>query len=235
MEIIAHRGASGYAPENTLIAFKKAIDMGAKAIEFDVQMTKDEEIVVIHDYTLDRTTTGTGFVMEKTADEIRDLDAGSWFGDAFIGEKVPLFEALLDLVHPEVVLNVEIKKVAFDQREVEKKVLEIIMKKNRLENTVFSSFDHRCLKNLLEIKKVQVGMLISCNMIDPIGYATLHGIKSYSINQNAAFVNEEFIKEVHKKGLKVLSYTINDRATAEKFKSLGVDGIFSNYPDIMDI
>lgn len=233
MEIIAHRGASGYAPENTLAAFRKAIQMGAKAIEFDVQMTKDGEIVVIHDYTLERTTTGKGFVMNATANEIRSYDAGSWYDKQFENEKVPLFKEVLEIIPKDVTINVEIKKIVLDERQVEKKVMEVVKKQDRLENTIFSSFDHECLYNLRNNYQVPIGVLISSNMIDPIGYVTMHDLKSYSINQSVAFISSKFVKEAHQNGLKVLCYTVNDHKIAILLEEIGIDAIFTNYPDIM--
>lgn len=233
MEIIAHRGASGYAPENTLAAFGKAMDMGSKSVEFDVQMTKDGELIVIHDYTLDRTTNGYGYVMDTTLEMIRSYDAGSWYGDEFIGERVPLLNEVLDLLPNDVTINIEIKKAVYEKREVEKKVLELVMEKNRISKTIFSSFDHDCLINLLDIKKVRVGVLISARLIKLTDYIISSGLKSYSINQSSVFVNKELVTQAHNNGLKVLTYTVNDLRTAKMFEEIGVDAIFSNYIDIM--
>lgn len=207
--------------------------MGAKSVEFDVQMTKDSEIVVIHDYILDRTTSGNGFVMDKTLEEIKSYDAGSWYSDEFIGEKVPLLSEVLDLLPDDMTINVESKKAVLEERDVEKKVLDIVNAKNRLNKVIFSSFDHTCLKRLMDIQQLQVGVLISSNMIKPIDYLIQHSIKSYSINQSAAFVSQELIDDAHKNGLKVLSYTVNDSRIAKIFEDIGVDAIFTNYPDIM--
>ena len=121
MEIIAHRGAFGYAPENTISAFKLAVKMGAKAIEIDVQMTKDREIVVYHDYFLGRTINGKGLIMNKTLSELKKLDAGLWFSDKYKGKKIPTLEEVLKAVPEDVELHIEIKKLNVDRRRVEKK------------------------------------------------------------------------------------------------------------------
>ena len=112
MKIFAHRGASGYAPENTLSAIKKAIEMKADGIEIDIQLTKDGKIVVIHDWKVDRTTTGRGFVYELDFDYIRSLDAGQWYTKDFIGEVVPTLEEVLDILPKDMILNIEIKDTA---------------------------------------------------------------------------------------------------------------------------
>lgn len=233
MEIIAHRGASGYAPENTLAAFIMAVKMGARAIEFDVQMTNDEEIVVIHDYTLDRTTNGKGFIFEKSLEDIKKYDAGSWFSERYKGEKVPLLTEVLDVIPSDIMIHVEIKKAVFEKRCIEDKIINILKTKNRLEGTVISSFDHYCIKHIMKENCVRTGALIEANIIDPINYLVTRGINSYSFNQAVEFIDMSVVEEAHTKGLKILSYTINDIRTAKMFEQMGVDGIFTNYPDIM--
>lgn len=234
MEIIAHRGASGYAPENTISAFKKAIELGAKAIEFDVQMTKDGELVVIHDYSLERTTTGKGFVMNTTLEDIKSYDAGSWFSEEFIGEKVPTLKEVLEVVPKDVTLNVEIKKLVLDEREIEKKIFKIVSENRDLENVIFSSFDHECLDRLKKNTSARVGVLISSRMLKPIEYLKQNDLVSYSLNQSVAFVNPKMIKEAHDAGLKVLIYTVNEKSIAQRLEEWNVDAIFSNYPDILN-
>lgn len=109
MYIIAHRGASGYAPENTIAAFDLAVKMNADMIELDVQLTKDRQIVVIHDDRVDRTTNGSGFVKDFTLEELQKLDAGSWYGPAFQGERIPTLEAVLKRYHKKIGLLIELK------------------------------------------------------------------------------------------------------------------------------
>jgi len=107
--VIAHRGFSGGAPENTISAFKKAIEVGSDMIELDVRFSKDGEIVVIHDETLERTTTGKGRVIEKTISELKQLDAGSKFHSSFSGEKIPTLRDVLQLAHRQIPVNIELK------------------------------------------------------------------------------------------------------------------------------
>ncbi|PKM65756.1 MAG: glycerophosphodiester phosphodiesterase [Firmicutes bacterium HGW-Firmicutes-2] len=233
MEIIAHRGASGYAPENTLASFIKAVEMGAKAIEFDVQMTKDEEIVVIHDYKLNRTTDGKGYIMNKTLEEIKRCDAGSWFSEAFMGEAVPLLTEVLEMIPKDITLHVEIKKAVFEKRAVEKKIVEILKSSNRLSQSVISSFDHYCIEQVHREVQVKTGALIDAKIIKPVDYLISRGINNYSLNLGFEFVDAALIEEAHNNGLKVLSYTVNERSIAKMFEEMGVDGIFTNYPDIM--
>ncbi len=107
--VIAHRGASGYAPENTLASIRKGLDMGADMVEIDIHLSKDGEVVVIHDATLERTTDGTGKVQSKTLEELKKLNAGSWFGKEFSQEKIPTLKEVIDLMDGKALLLIELK------------------------------------------------------------------------------------------------------------------------------
>jgi|LGVF01.1.fsa_nt_gb glycerophosphoryl diester phosphodiesterase len=233
MEIIAHRGASGYAPENTLSAFKLAVEMGAKAIEFDVQMTKDGEIIVHHDYFLGRTVNGKGFIKNKTLAELKELDAGSWFSKEYEGEKIPTLKEIFDIVPKGVELHIEIKKLNIDRREIEKEVFRLVSEAGRIESSVFSSFDHECLKRLLELHPVKIGVLVSLNLVEPVKYLADNNLNKYSFNQNVAFIKPEVVKNMHDAGLKVFIHSVNEIEIAKQMEKWGIDAIFSNYPDIM--
>jgi len=243
MRIIAHRGASGYAPENTLASFKKALEMGSKEIELDVQMTKDGQLVVIHDYFLERTTNGRGMIMSVDYDYIKNLDAGSWFGPEYKGEKVPLLSDVIDLCKEEnqrqkgessIILHIEIKKTKLEKRPIEEKVLDLVNKKDYQEHVLFSSFQHSCLKSLVALQKVKIGVLMGSEMLQSTNYLKKNGIFGYSINQSAEFIDQVLVDEAHAAGLKVLSYTVNRKDLALYFQTLGVDGIFCNYPDLLE-
>ena len=233
MKVIAHRGASGYAPENTMASFELAVEMGAKAIEFDVQMTKDGEIIVFHDYTLGRTAMGEGMIMNKTLAELETLDAGIWFSNKFKNEKIPTLKEVLKKMPKEIELHIEIKKVVLDNRNIEEEVYSIVLNENRLKNSIFSSFDHECIKRLSMKYDVNIGVLVSSNILNPIKYLKDNQLDKYSFNQNLAFVSERVISDMHKENLKVLIYTVNDKEEALLLKKYGVDEIFSNYPDII--
>lgn len=247
MRIIAHRGASGYAPENTLASFKKAIEMGAKEIEFDVQLTKDGQLVVIHDYYLHRTTNGKGMVMHSDYAYIKTLDAGSWYSKSFSNEKVPLLSEVITLckdanekdrkkngvMATPICLHIEIKKTKLEQRPIERLIYEMVKETYPMEYIVFSSFHHRCLQSLLAMESVKCGVLLGSEVLGAVEYVERHGLKSYSLNQSAEFIHREFVEEAHENGLQILSYTVNSKDIAIYFESIGVDGIFSNYPDLL--
>lgn len=233
MLLIAHRGASGYAPENTISSFNKAVEMGSKAIEFDVQMTKDEEIVVIHDYTVNRTTGGNGYVKNSMLDDLKKLDAGAWFDNSFKGEKIPTLQEVLETLPEDIFLNIEIKQMAFDYRNIEKKVLSLLQKYNRVEKALISSFNHNCLKKMKKLDKdIRTALLISSNLLNPCEYVEANHLDLYSINQSKAFISEELVCSAKENGYKVYCYTVNDSETARFCEAIGIDAIFTNYPDI---
>ncbi len=233
MEIIAHRGASGYAPENTMEAFKKARDMGVKTIELDVQLTADGQVVVIHDYLVDRTTNGSGLVGEKSYKEVAELDAGSWFGQAFKGAKIPLLAEVLK-AFPELRVNIELKSLAFMPVPLVEKAVEVVVEHKAMERVFFSSFNHGYIRELNEMGIKACGLLIGSRMIKAWEYIDNGKLICQSINPSLDSVDLEFVKECQEQGYQVIPYTVNDRKLAELFQSIGIDGIFTNYPDILN-
>jgi len=170
MKIFAHRGASGYAPENTLTAIKKAIEMKADGIEIDIQLTKDGKIVVIHDWKVDRTTTGRGFVYELDFDYIRSLDAGQWYTKDFIEELEP---------------------------------------------------------------KLKLALLTDSEFIEIEKYLSTNGLKSYSYHPEINLISKKDVEILHENGVKVYVWTVNKEEDLDYLVTLGVDGVITNYPDIM--
>ncbi|QVK18901.1 glycerophosphodiester phosphodiesterase [Mycoplasmatota bacterium] len=234
MKIIAHRGASGYAPENTLAAFKLALEQKCDGLEFDVQMTKDEEIIICHDYRVDRTTNGTGHIKDLTLSELKTLDAGSWFDKKFTGEKIPTLEEVFEIVPPGILMNIEIKNLAKERRDIEQKVVDLVLKHNRMDDVIISSFDHLSLKTVREINKdIKIGFLIYSYLLEPWTYFKKCGIDAYSIHPAEEYLNEDFVLNAHKNNYKILCYTVNDKNTATTMDKMGVDAIISNYPDIL--
>lgn len=220
---IGHRGAMGYEPENTLRSFKKALELGVDMVELDVYVLKTGELVVIHDDKVNRTTDGKGYVIDKSFEDIRALDAGQ-------GEKVPTLKEVFDLVDKKVPINVELKG-----ENTAKPVAELI--KNYIgekgwttEHFLVSSFDHYELKDFKELMpEIRVGALITGI---PIGYSDYaKSLDAYSVNLNLEFINKRFVDDAHDKGFKVFVYTVNDEDDIERMRQLGVDGLFSNYPD----
>lgn len=150
--IVAHRGANQRAPQNTIPAFKEAIRNGADGVEFDVQMSKDGVLVICHNFTVDETSNGTGKVVDKTFEELRSLDFGSWFAEAYKGTQIPTLEETLDCVKDMKVINVEIKKAPEAiKREVVEKTVETVKRMGLERKVVFSSFDFSMIDIIKEI------------------------------------------------------------------------------------
>lgn len=220
---IGHRGACGYEPENTLRSFKKALDLGVDTIELDVHKTKDEATVVIHDEKVDKTTNGTGFVADKSLEEIKKLDAGK-------GEKIPTLEEVLDLVNRKAQVNIELKGEGTARPVAD--IIEKYVKEKNWKNDDFlvSSFNYNELKQFKDLKtNIKIG-LISSDI--PSNWAELtESLEAYSINLGKEAVNQEFVNDAHKKGLKVFIWTADDENDIRAIRALGVDGICSNFPD----
>ena len=155
--IFAHRGASGEAPENTLAAFKLGLAQGCDAFELDVHLSKDGQIVVIHDGTIDRTTDGLGAVNEMTVEELKAFDAGSWFDEKYRGERIPLLEEVFDITPGHIIINIEIKGSYNGQ--LEPALIDLLKKRDRLDTVVISSFDW---KSLRYIKELEPGSKSAC-------------------------------------------------------------------------
>ena len=220
---IGHRGAMGYEPENTLLSFKKAIDFGADAIELDVYVCKTGQLVVIHDDKVDRTTSGKGYVIEKSFDELKILDAGK-------RQKIPKLEEVLDLVANKIIVNIELKG-ADTAKPVAEVIKKYLQEKNwNAENFIVSSFNHIELK---EFKKIMPNIKIGALIVGiPENYSEFaEKLGTYCVNLSIEFINQEFVDDAHKRNLKVFVYTVNDLDDINKMKLLGVDGIFSNFPD----
>ena len=235
MKIFAHRGASGYAPENTLTAIKKAIEMKADGIEIDIQLTKDGKIVVIHDWKVDRTTTGRGYVYELNFDYIRSLDAGEWYTKDFVGEVVPTLEEVLEILPKDMMLNIEIKDIARRHSNIEEKMLEVLKKyPEKLDNIIISSFHHDKIKRLQELEpKLKLALLTGSEFIEIEKYLSVNDLNSYSYHPEKNFISRETVKTLHEKGIKVFVWTVNKEEDLEYLISIGIDGIITNYPDIM--
>ena len=220
---IGHRGAMGYAPENTLKSFKKALELNVDAVELDIYVCKSGELVVIHDDKVNRTTNGKGYVVEKTFEELSTLDAGE-------GEKIPKLSEVLDLIDRKVKVNIELKGV-----KTAKPVHELIEKyvKNKgweYDDFLISSFNHYELKKFRKLNpKIKIGALISGI---PIGFSKFAKMLNVdSVNLCFEFINQEFVDDAHNRNLKVYVWTVNDSDHIESMKTFGVDGIFSNFPD----
>ncbi|MDQ0878680.1 glycerophosphoryl diester phosphodiesterase [Paenibacillus sp. V4I3] len=227
--VIAHRGARGEAPENTLAAFRLGLEQGCDAIELDIHLSKDGEIVVIHDDTLNRTTDINGRVNELTLTELKQADAGRWFHEKYACERVPLLEEVFDLVPANVIINVEIKHSY--GRKIEPALVELMKRKNRMQNVIVSSFDHKCLLFLKLLEpEIKIGLLYDINPGRHIALATGLGFPVYSLHPKHTRIVGEDVRDAIAQGLRVFPYTINDEERMAELIDYGVSGIITDYP-----
>ena len=220
---IGHRGAMGHEPENTILSFRKALTLDVDAIELDVYVCKTGELVVIHDDKVDRTTNGKGYTEDKTFAELRALDAGK-------GELVPTLEEVLDVIDKKVIVNIELKgkNTALATSRVIQKYISI---KGWAESSfMVSSFDHRELNKFKQLyPEISIGALIEGV---PLNYCECAlQLQADSVNLSLDFINQDFVNDAHEKGLKVYVWTVNEYDDIAKVKALGVDGVFSNFPE----
>lgn len=220
---IGHRGAQGYAPENTLKSIRKAIDLGVDMIEIDVHACRSGEIIVIHDEKLERTTSGSGLVRKKPLAYIKTLDAGE-------GERVPTLEEVLNVIDKRVALNIELKG-KFTLKPVLKIIDHYVHTKGwTYEHFIVSTFMRKKLKRLAKLHpKVRMGALLSYHPFGFIKFAKK--IKAYSVHLNLNVTDPKIVAAAKKLGMKVYVWTVNEPQDIELLKKMGVDGIFSDYPD----
>jgi glycerophosphoryl diester phosphodiesterase len=222
---IAHRGASGGFPENTLVAFRAAIEAGANMCELDVQLTRDGAMVVIHDERVDRTTDGSGAVAAKLLAEIKQLDAGKSFGSRFKGEGIPTLEEVFDLVDGRCGLNIELKAAG-----LETQVSDLVRLRGAAGTTLISSFDWEAMARIRHIApELRVGLLASRWPARLIGAAT--EIKADAINPRFDMVTEDLCVAAHDRGINVYAWTVDEPATMRRLIADGVDGIVTNWPE----
>jgi glycerophosphoryl diester phosphodiesterase len=230
--LIGHRGYPARYPENTLAAFTGAMDAGCDMIELDVTLSRDRRVVVIHDDTLDRTTNGSGPVRDRTAEDIRRLDAGSWFAPRFAAERVPLLDEVIALTAARCMLNIEIKESAFEADypvdAVEHQVVKLVKTSGAMGRVIISSFDQRILERIAAMDAPPAVAYISDHGADKGVMEMLLAMKAFSWHPRFTVLTRDQVDMLHAAGLKVFPWTINTRAEAEKVLALGVDGLICN-------
>jgi glycerophosphoryl diester phosphodiesterase len=216
---VGHRGARAYAPENTLASFKKALEIGVDAVELDVRKTKDNQLVVIHDADVKRTTNGEGLVSELTLKEIKDFSTDG-------GEKIPTLQEALDFLDKKVKVLIELKEAG-----VEKQVLSILKDRGVEKNVVIVSFHEDVLKKTRELNsEVETGLIYATHK-NPIKAAL--ELRANYLVALYRFIHTANVEKAHKNGLKVIAWTINKPEEAKQYAAKGVDGITSDKPDIL--
>ena len=238
MRIIAHRGASAYAPENTIKAFELAVKMGARDFEFDVHQTKDGILVVHHDFDLKRTSGRDVKIAEHTYAELKKINVAAHFAKDPAFQPLPRLEEVLDIIEPPSRwLNFEVKNDNNMYPGIEEKVLAFLHSKPGLfEKPIISSFDHGTLRRFRErspeLKLAYLGHNLKTVLLLPaIKKAKEVGAVNFHMNVRLAFKLN--VARLHKAGFRVCVYTVNTKKEALRMQAIGIDGIFSNHPDIM--
>jgi glycerophosphoryl diester phosphodiesterase len=238
LHIVAHRGSSGSAPENTLAAFKLALESGAEIIECDVRLTRDEQVVIFHDRTLDRTTNSSGLVQRKTLEELKRLDAGSWFNSKFKGESIPTLDETLRLLEGHAFLNIELKADARDHQtnvRLQNRVLETIRDAKAEHRIFLGSFNHR----LMRAMKLQHPELTTAIIYKALRDFAYRPSRLVSQARADAFVcgrwwlRRKLLDDLQNHHIPVFVYTVNTERDVERMRQLQIDGVITNFPDLV--
>jgi glycerophosphoryl diester phosphodiesterase len=225
--VIGHRGASGETPENTLAAFRRALELGVDGVELDVHLSADGVPVVIHDPLLERTTNGRGPVGVQPLAALRSLDAGRWFGDRYAGERIPTLEDALDVLRGTRVI-IEVKNGPVYYPEIAQRVASVARASGHGRLTV-SSFDHPVL---LEVRRaaaeLETAVLFAARPVDPVRLAADAGARV--LHPQWAFATPDVVAAGHAAGLRVEAWTVDDPVHMRRVMEAGVDGIMTNVP-----
>jgi glycerophosphoryl diester phosphodiesterase len=227
--IIAHRGASGHAPENTMASFQRAVELGSTFIETDLQVTRDGHFVAIHDHTVDRTTNGSGEVHSFTLDALRQLDAGLWFDREFMGERLPTLEEIIDFSGKnDVVFYLELKYRAVTG--MDHALAAALGRAKSTARTMVISFDASALARLRRIDPaIMMGFLVEDIGPDSIQAALDLGVRQLCPEFSA--LDGKFVEQAHRADLPVVAWTVNGAEEMRAMIAAGVDGIMTDFPD----
>lgn len=229
----AHRGASKYYPENTILSIKEGIKTGATGLEIDVHKSKDNKLVVIHDEDIERTFIGKGLVKDYTLKELKDFKCRNKNFEDNLECRIPTLEEVLELVKASrVILNIELKTDEIHYERIEKDVIDLVNKYELKNRVILSSFNHESIKISREIdSEFKTGLLYYQPIKDVVNYAKDFGANA--IHPDIRLVSEELIKEAKENNIDVNIYTVNTPILMRKLISAGVSGVFTDYPDLL--
>ena len=229
---LAHRGFSGRYPENTMLAFEKAVEAGCDGIELDVHLSADGELVIIHDEWVDRTTNGTGTVKDMTLQELRELDASGLFPGQYGINRIPTLKEYFDLAEGTGILtNIELKTSVFTYPGIEEKTLAMIDRYGLRSRIVISSFNHYSVLHMQALAPdMTYGFLEESRLIDTPGYTSSHHVQA--VHPEFHMVDEEFMASANSHGIAVNVWTVNTAEEMREMAALGVGMIIGNFPDV---
>ncbi|MEP2446733.1 MAG: glycerophosphodiester phosphodiesterase family protein [Balneola sp.] len=236
---IAHRGASAYYPENTMSAFKAAVDMKADMIELDVLLSKDNIPVVFHDERLDEKTNGSGLVCDHTLSDLKKLDAGSWFDTKFKNERIPTLREVLEFSRNRILVNIEIKPEVVTEKEesgIVELVLNLVEELGMEEVVMISSFDYRVLERLSKretnIKSALLYERVQFHGREPSRLAKDYNIDAFNCSEHQLIDN--WVLQLNNNKIPFFIYTVNDELTMKSLIQVGAKGIFTDKPDVLN-
>jgi glycerophosphoryl diester phosphodiesterase len=231
----AHRGASHEAPENTLAAFLLALELGADGIELDVQLSRDGEIVVIHDFALETTTDGHGLVRDRTLAELKELDAGGKFDPAFAGQQIPTLQEVIEAVGRHLKLNIELKADGLHDDGLVAAVVRLIEETHLLDRVVVSSFNPMALRRVRQLNPwIPIGLLYSPDMAFYLRRAWMrHLIRPEALHPHHSMIDDRYMRWAQGQGYRVHTWTVDDPGTMWQLMRQKVDLIITNRPDLL--
>ncbi len=228
---IGHRGAAGTRPELTIPAFARALELGVDMIELDVQLTRDRQLVVLHDRQLGRTVRGDGPVRERSLAELMGLDAGSWFDARWAGACVPSLEQVVELTAGRAELNVEIKSPPSDWEETAQVLLALLTRHGRVGTTIISGFELGALQAVrARSAAAQIAVLWQDADLEPMWRAAA-AVGAVAVHPHWGLVDEAVVAEARQRAHRVVAWTVNDPDAMAELARLGVDGLISDFPE----
>lgn len=239
--VITHRGANRYAPQNTIPAFERAVEIGTDGFETDVHITKDGHVVLCHNYTIDETSDGKGLISQMTLDELKSYDFGSYFSKSFTGTKIPTLDEFLTFVKDTgiKVLNIEIKSPKENETAIVRETIRLAKEHGLFEELLISSFDPKLLIEAKQIDpKCKTGLLYAPNHAN--FYSIVWRIVPYAksigcdaIHPPFVATTDSLVKRAHRAGLMVNPWTVDNDRIIQRLIGFGVDGIITNFPDVV--
>lgn len=232
---LAHRGASAYAPANTLAAFRLAEELGADGVELDVHLSADGAIVVIHDFTVDRTTDGSGRVRDMTLGELKRLDAGAWFDARFAGQRIPTLDEVVEALGGGMWLNIELKTFSPRDQGLERAVVKLVQRRGIRRRVILSSFSPLALWRVRRLDpSLATGLLYDATLPLPLWRLWLRPLgRPAALHPHHRLVDARYIAWARAGGYRVHTWTVDDPAEMRRLIRLGVDGIITNRPDVL--
>ncbi|MFH2068371.1 MAG: glycerophosphodiester phosphodiesterase family protein [Candidatus Omnitrophota bacterium] len=231
VKIIAHQGFSGRYPGNTEIAFQKALALNVDAVEFDVHLSADAALIICHDGDVDRTSDGSGKISQLTLPEIKNLDAGGWFGKEFEKQRFLTLQEALDVLGTKIRLNIHVKTYEFDREKITPLIVKELERRNLLRQVFIASGE----ETIKLVKKIQPKLEI-CNLSRKPENTYIKrslSVGCYILQPENIQVNQSFVEEAHRHGMEVNPFYADDIAEMRRLIQCGVDGILTNYPDVL--